>query len=105
VTTFNLFFQALLNDAQQGPGMALNSLSLCFSFRIRELVGGEKALPKFLSRGPANRTEVPIILCTGYSGLINEEKAKAFDIREFIVRPDFILNLAQTVRRLLDESL
>jgi hypothetical protein len=48
---------------------------------------------------------LPIILCTGNSRLINEENVKVFGIREFIVNPVFMLNLAQTVRRVLGELL
>lgn len=33
------------------------------------------------------RPDVPIILCTGYSNLVNEESAKAIGIREFVFKP------------------
>ena len=51
----------------------------------------------------ALRADVPIILCTGFSELINEEKAKALGLRGFIMKPVDMLNLAKTVRRVLDE--
>lgn len=45
---------------------------------------------------------VPIILCTGYSDLISEQKAKAKGIKEFAMKPLAIRDLARTIRRLLD---
>jgi PAS domain S-box-containing protein len=50
------------------------------------------------------RADVPIILCTGFSELINEEKAKSLGIRGFIMKPVDMKNLAKTVRRVLDEG-
>ena len=51
----------------------------------------------------AARPELPIILCTGFSELINEQKAKAIGIREYIMKPIIIREIAQVVRRVLDE--
>jgi len=52
----------------------------------------------------AIRADLPIILCTGFSELINEEKAKALGIRGFLMKPVDMKNLAKTVRRVLDEK-
>ena len=49
------------------------------------------------------RKDIPIILCTGYSELINEEKAKAAGIREFVMKPLVMRDLAETVRKVLDD--
>jgi len=49
------------------------------------------------------RPEIPIILCTGYSALIDAEKAKAIGIREFMMKPFDQKELAATIRRLLNE--
>ena len=48
------------------------------------------------------RANVPIILCTGFSELINEKKAMSLGIRGFIMKPVDMKNLAKTVRRVLD---
>ena len=50
------------------------------------------------------RADVPIILCTGFSELINEKKAKSLGIRGFIMKPVDMRNLAKTIRRVLDEG-
>ncbi|MCK4837920.1 MAG: response regulator, partial [Desulfobulbaceae bacterium] len=52
----------------------------------------------------AARPEIPIILCTGFSELINEQKAKAIGIREYIMKPIIISEIALAVRRVLDEK-
>ncbi len=49
------------------------------------------------------RPDIPVILCTGYSGLIDNEKAMAAGIREFIMKPYGNRQIAETVRRALDK--
>jgi PAS domain S-box-containing protein len=51
----------------------------------------------------AIKPDLPIILCTGFSELINEKKAKAIGIREYIMKPIVIHELAMVVRKALDE--
>jgi nitrogen-specific signal transduction histidine kinase len=48
------------------------------------------------------RSDIPIILCTGFSELINEEKAKAMGIRAFVMKPVVQRELANAVRKALD---
>ncbi|NNF98331.1 MAG: PAS domain S-box protein [Desulfobacteraceae bacterium] len=50
------------------------------------------------------RTDMPIILCTGYSEKITESQARAIGIREFTMKPLVIRDLAEIVRRVLDEK-
>ncbi len=50
------------------------------------------------------RKDIPIVLCTGFSDLINEEKAKAIGIREYIMKPVVLKEMAEVVRRVLDDS-
>ena len=47
------------------------------------------------------RPELPIILCTGFSSLINEESAKAIGIKGFALKPLTKSSLAQLVSSLL----
>jgi two-component system, cell cycle sensor histidine kinase and response regulator CckA len=49
------------------------------------------------------RPDIPVILCTGYSERISKEKAQAIGIREFILKPIIMTELAATVRKVLDE--
>ena len=50
----------------------------------------------------ALRPDIPIILCTGYSDQISEEKALSRGIAAYALKPIEIQHLAQLVRRVLD---
>lgn len=50
------------------------------------------------------RSDIPIIMCTGYGELINGERAKEAGIKEIIMKPASIRNLAEAIRRALDEK-
>jgi nitrogen-specific signal transduction histidine kinase/CheY-like chemotaxis protein len=51
----------------------------------------------------AIRPELPIILCTGFSEQADEAAARAAGVREFLFKPLLLHELAQAVRRALDE--
>ncbi len=61
---------------------------------------GEELARQILSVRP----EMPIILCTGYSEKMNEEKAKALGICRYLVKPLVTKDLAVAVRNVLDGS-
>ena len=48
------------------------------------------------------RPGMPIILCTGYSSLISEEKARSFGIRGFALKPFTKNDIALLIRKVLD---
>ena len=50
------------------------------------------------------RSDIPIVLCTGFSEVISPEEAEAIGIKGFIMKPALIGNLAETIRRVLDED-
>ena len=52
----------------------------------------------------AVRPDIPIILCTGFSELINEKQAKEMGIREFVMKPFVIGNHAKTIRKVLEQK-
>ncbi|NTV42842.1 MAG: response regulator, partial [Syntrophobacteraceae bacterium] len=49
----------------------------------------------------AIRPEIPVILCSGYSDMISEEKIREAGIREFIMKPVGLREMADAVRRVL----
>ncbi len=49
------------------------------------------------------RPDIPIILCTGFSERINEEKAKAMGIRKLVMKPIVQREMANAVRKALDQ--
>ena len=50
------------------------------------------------------RPDIPIILCTGYSSLVNKEQAKAEGVKGFIDKPMTQQAIATLLRKVLDES-
>nr|MDA3824080.1 response regulator [Bacteroidales bacterium] len=48
------------------------------------------------------RPDIPIILCTGYSTIITEEKAKAIGIKEFALKPLAKKDIGTLIRKVLD---
>ena len=50
------------------------------------------------------RSDIPVILCTGFSEKMSKERAEALGIKDFLMKPVIINALAQTVRKILDES-
>lgn len=53
----------------------------------------------------AIRSDIPVILCTGFSTRITEEKAKSMGIRAFILKPLIRKDIAETIRKVLDHEL
>jgi len=52
----------------------------------------------------ATRPDIPVILCTGYSNQISEEKAFQIGIKAFVYKPIVRKDLAETVRTVLDRN-
>lgn len=52
----------------------------------------------------AVRPDMPIILCTGYSDIVSDDKVKAAGIREFIIKPLRLHELAATIRRAIAQQ-
>ncbi|MEA3280872.1 MAG: response regulator, partial [Thermodesulfobacteriota bacterium] len=48
------------------------------------------------------RPDIPIILCTGYSNLIDEDSAKGLGIKEFVLKPLTKNVIAKLIRKVLD---
>ncbi|MDA3833316.1 MAG: ATP-binding protein, partial [Spirochaetales bacterium] len=48
------------------------------------------------------RPDIPIILCTGYSNLIDEDSAKVLGIKEFALKPFTKDVIAKLIRKVLD---
>ena len=61
---------------------------------------GEKLAGKIL----AIRPEIPVILCTGYSEQITEQRAKDIGIQAFVMKPLIMRDLAGTIREVLDKT-
>ncbi len=49
------------------------------------------------------RSDIPVIICTGHSSLIDEEKAKTVGIEGFVMKPIVLRDIAKVIRGILDE--
>jgi len=48
------------------------------------------------------KADIPIVLCTGFSAMIDEDKAKAMGARAFVLKPILKRDIAETIRKVLD---
>jgi CheY-like chemotaxis protein len=74
-----------------------------------DLVFTDQAMPQMTGEQLSQellrlRPDLPIILATGYSETISEEKAKALGIRQFLKKPVKILTLVQSIQAILRTS-
>jgi CheY-like chemotaxis protein len=71
-----------------------------------DLVITDQTMPKMTGSELAEailriRPDLPIILCTGFSEIVDGEKAKLIGIREFILKPFSLSDISVTIRRAL----
>lgn len=74
-----------------------------------DLVMTDQAMPNMTGAELAKRLigirpETPIILFTGFSEVISEDKARAIGIREYVMKPVVMRDLAETIRKALDKN-
>ncbi|HJP17220.1 MAG TPA: PAS domain S-box protein [Nitrospinota bacterium] len=50
------------------------------------------------------RKDIPVVLSTGYSSIVNEKQAKEMGVREFIIKPFIKRTLANVIRKVLDKD-
>jgi len=61
---------------------------------------GEKLAEKLMQIRP----DIPVALCTGFSFMIDEQKALDMGIRAFISKPILKREIAEAIRKVLDEN-
>jgi len=90
-----------------------NSRDALREFRAKpdefDLVLTDLTMPKMTGDALAKeirsiRSEMPVILCTGYAGDITPAKAKALGIQDVVMKPAVAEEIAGTVRRALDQA-
>ncbi|MBU1696755.1 MAG: hypothetical protein KKD21_06875 [Proteobacteria bacterium] len=50
------------------------------------------------------RPDIPVVLCTGFSETMSEEKAASLGIKGFLLKPIVMKDLARKIREVLDED-
>jgi CheY-like chemotaxis protein len=48
------------------------------------------------------RKDIPIIICTGHSALVDEDKAKELGLAAYVMKPINLSEIAQTIRKVLN---
>jgi len=74
-----------------------------------DLVITDMAMPNMTGKELAQelmaiRPDIPIILCTGFSEMINEKEAKEMGIRAFVMKPIVMREMANMIREVLDKK-
>ena len=72
-----------------------------------DLIITDQTMPRMTGQMMANemmaiRPDIPVILCTGHSDLMNEDKAKEMGIQAFLMKPIAMGDIAKTIREVLD---
>jgi DNA-binding NtrC family response regulator len=71
-----------------------------------DLVITDQTMPKMTGDKLAEsilriRPDLPVILCTGFSEVIDADEAKVLGIREFVMKPFTVREMAEKVRKAL----
>jgi len=77
-----------------------DKFDLVITDQTMPIMTGEMLAKKLLSIRP----DIPIVLCTGFSDLIAEGKARALGIREFVMKPILMSDFAKTVKKALGKD-
>ena len=48
------------------------------------------------------RKDIPVVICTGYSNMINAKKARSAGIAGYVMKPVSMREMAQIIRKVLD---
>jgi CheY-like chemotaxis protein len=77
-----------------------DSFDLVFTDMTMPKLTGEKLASELMDI----RHDIPVILCTGFSELIDEKKIRAMRIRGYVMKPVVMHEMAETIREVLDEE-
>ncbi len=80
--------------------------SFCANPESFDLVITDQTMPKMTGEKLAKsilsvRPDIPVILCTGFSEVVDADKAKVMGIREFVMKPFTVKEMAETIRKVL----
>jgi CheY-like chemotaxis protein len=95
VTVANGSIEAL-NTFQSDPGG--------FDLVVTDMTMPEMMGDRMARKMMEIRPDLPVILYTGYSEFITEERAKGMGIQEFFMKPFEMKDMARVIRKILDEK-
>ena len=90
-------------DEQQGGPLASERGPSRFDLVITDLTMPEMTGIELAREVLAIRPDMPIIMCTGFSHLVDADSGKAAGIRAFVMKPLTKREIARTIRKVLDE--
>ena len=105
--------QAMLERLGYDVTVRMNSIEALTTFKNQpdafDLVITDQTMPGMTGIDLARRMlqirpNLPIILCTGYSNMISEEKIKSIGIKGFALKPMAKKEIANLIRQILDEG-
>ena len=100
----NLGYQiTIANNSQEALDLITHTPS-AFDLLITDMTMPHLTGVELAAKALVIRSDLPVILCTGFSDLINKEQAHALGIRAYLMKPISIHQLATTVRKVLDEK-
>jgi len=93
-------------EAKLNPKEALDlfeSKPAFFDLVITDMTMPQMTGAKLAEKLKEIRSDIPIILCTGHSAIIDEEKAKQLGIDGFVMKPVSMSKIATAIRDVLDK--
>jgi PAS domain S-box-containing protein len=107
----NLGQKALTRHGYQVTGFADSTIALVHFQQnpdAYDLVITDMTMPKMTGdiltqKILLKRSNIPVIMCTGYSEVMDEHKAQAIGIRAFLYKPLIMADLLKTIRMVLDQ--
>jgi hypothetical protein len=82
--------------------LAITAVSIVVSVALYLILS--EIIGDFSSKGLLRSIFIPVILCTGYSEVLAEEKTRLMGIQEFAMKPLVLNDLAVIIRRALDKT-
>ncbi len=75
-----------------------------FDVMITDMTMPKMSGAELIQRIRRIRPDIPVILCTGFSELIDKEKASILGIKKYLMKPVIKRDLASAIREVLDEK-
>ena len=76
-----------------------------FDLVITDMTMPQMSGVKLSAKLKGGNSDVPVIICTGHSSQINEEKAKQLGIDAYVIKPIVMRDIAKTIRKVLDKAI
>ena len=103
--------QAMLKSLGYQVTARTSSIECLEAFRVQpdkfDLVITDMTMPNMTGADLAKeimkiKPNIPIILCTGFSEMIDENRAMGMGIRKYIMKPIIMRDMAKAIREVLD---